>query len=101
MASFAATHATLVAAFLILETTAHPQQEASHPAPPAIRLTALGAIHPDESYAYGVNDWGDVVGTSSVRLDPGFLEFHGFLWRQDTGMLDLVARDVRCFSRST
>jgi probable HAF family extracellular repeat protein len=94
MASFIVTHTMLVAALLILETTAHPQQDASNPAPPAIRLTALGAIYPDESYGYGVNDWGDVVGTSSVRIEPGFVDFHGFLWRQDTGMLDLVARNV-------
>lgn len=85
----------VIGCLLLVGTTAHSQQSVSDPAqPPDIRLTPLGAIYPDESYAYGVNDWGDVVGTSSVRVEPGFLDFHAFLWRRETGMLDLVAHNV-------
>ena len=93
MASFLR-HKMLVIGLLILGSTVHSQQDVSTSHAPVIRLTALGAIYPDESYAYGVNDWGDVVGTSSVWIEPGFLDFHGFLWRRETGMLDLVARDL-------
>jgi probable HAF family extracellular repeat protein len=89
------TQTLLVAALLSVGTMAHSRQgPPSSAALPEIRLTALGAIYPDESYAYGVNDWGDVVGTSSVRVEPGFLDFHGFLWRPETGMVDLVTLDV-------
>jgi len=85
----------VIACLLIIGTSAHSQQAAPGLAsPPEIRLTPLGAIYPDESYAYGVNDWGDVVGTSSVRVEAGFLDFHAFLWRPETGILDLVAHNV-------
>ena len=73
-------HSMLVTGLLILGSTVHSQQNVSTSNAPVIRLTALGAIYPDESYAYGVNDWGDVVGRRASESNRGsstFMDFSG------------------------
>lgn len=43
----------------------------------------------DESIARGINNRGQVVGNSWVRLDPIYSTLHGFLYDRDGGMVDL------------
>ncbi|MBN1393930.1 MAG: PEP-CTERM sorting domain-containing protein [Pirellulales bacterium] len=48
-------------------------------------MTHLGTLGGTESMAYGINSHGDVVG----RARSTDAKFHGFLWTEDDGMIDL------------
>jgi probable HAF family extracellular repeat protein len=51
----------------------------------------LGTLGGDQSYGYGINSRGDVVGMSGIS---GLNDYHGFLYTDKTGMLDLTAAVV-------
>jgi probable HAF family extracellular repeat protein len=62
------------------------------PTAPLTRTTGLGALYPEESYATGINDFGQVVGWSTVRSPEGFIDFGGgFIWMRWSGLLALTS----------
>ena len=65
-----------------------------------VSVTDLGALGVGGSYASGINDAGQVVGTNDVNDDGGFAGQHAFLWERATGMRDLGTFGAD-FSRAT
>jgi probable HAF family extracellular repeat protein len=62
------------------------------PTAPLISTSGLGALYPEESYATGINDFGQVVGWSTVKTPEGFIDFGaGFIWMRWSGLLALTS----------
>ena len=65
------------------------------PTAPLIRTSGLGALYPEESYGTGINDFGQVVGWSTVRSPEGFIDFGGgFIWMRWSGLLALTSLGI-------
>jgi probable HAF family extracellular repeat protein len=62
------------------------------PTAPLISTSGLGALFPEESYATGINAFGQVVGWSTVMAPEGFIDFGaGFIWMRWSGLLALAS----------
>lgn len=64
-----------------------PKDPPPEPDPPPVRYIEipLGSLGGLKSWGLGMNDSGDVVGTSRTEAD----DTHAFLWTSSTGMIDL------------
>jgi len=49
----------------------------------------LGTLSGDDSEAYGINVWGDVVGMAQVNAEGAVNPFVAFVFTDDLGMLEL------------
>jgi probable HAF family extracellular repeat protein len=77
-----------------LASAAYAQETRGCPsAVPGTQIVGLGSFYPDESYATDINNWGEIVG-SATFANPPVVEFHGFVWRVDNGMQDLLSLGV-------